>query len=499
MWLGAGLLAGLVAVAGGTFAWVDREGAETTALLRDQLDPAVDSVHELSAAVHANETAYLAYLVTRDVQFLGQAKEEAAQVVAQVTALHRDADDVLVVKAALPTLDAQLATWIRTVQPTGSAPAGDGPAEQTQVAARLAASTGLLTDAQRLSKSLRVDRDSRWVSAFQDRGDAFLFVEMFAAVLLLLLVTLTALTSRRVMSPLADLEKHMRQTAEGVLDGAAAPRRGWLMTPLTLESERLRMRLKEYRWDSRRDREALEQNGETALGLGRLLTDMGRPGPGVRAHGVLVAAEGLIAGDFLDIVELPDGATALVQGDISGHGVQAGLLATQAKSAVVSALRLGYGAQAAVHAAWTVLVDEDERFVTLAIVVLDPAGQAVHWVNAGHEEPFLRRAGGEVERLESTGPLVSPVITPAENSWALRRSRFHPGDLLVMTTDGLTEARGDKGPQFGERQLEELMRGMSSTEPLAVVRALYLAAERYGIDWQRDDVTVLAAAFEGGP
>ncbi len=106
---------------------------------------------------------------------------------------------------------------------------------------------------------------------------------------------------------------------------------------------------------------------------------------------------------------------------------------------------------------------------------------------------------GLVERLESTGPLVSPVITPAENSWALRRSRFHPGDLLVMTTDGLTEARGDKGPRFGERQLEELMHGMSSTEPLAVVRALYLAAERYGIDWQRDDVTVLAAAFEGGP
>lgn len=509
VWWVAGLLAVVVAAVGGGFAWVDREGDRTIGVLRGRLDPALEAVHQFGAAVHGSETAYLGFLVTGDPACLEQSRQEAALAAGRLAVLHKDAAALPVLAAALPAVDTRMHQWLLLTDTAPQAPAGGaaGPQStvagdtgpQAQVAARFTASEGLLAAVRELREGLNVNRDTTWSSAFHDRGVAFVFVEVFAAVLLVVLACLAVLTSRRVMNPLADLEERIRQATEGTPDSSGrAPRSGWL-TGLSVESERLRQKLVQYRWDSRRHREALEQSGPTTLGLGKILAATGPPGPGVRAHAVIVAAEGIIAGDFVDILALPDGTTALVQGDISGHGVQAGLLGTQAKTAVLSALRLGHGPQAAVHAAWTVLNGQDERFLTLAITVLDPAAQTVSWVNAGHEEPFLRRARGTVERLAATGPLVNPVIDPAGSPWALQRARFGPGDLLVLTTDGLTEARTLAGAPLADREIEKILHTLSAADPRAAVEGIYLAVEQHDIDWQRDDVTIIAATLDTTP
>ncbi len=238
------------------------------------------------------------------------------------------------------------------------------------------------------------------------------------------------------------------------------------------------------------------------MGLRRLLVATGECARGTTVHADLIAAEGLLAGDFYDTLTLPDGTGALLLGDVAGHGVTPGLLAAQIKCAMLSALRLGAGPAQAVHAAWSTLGDEDERFATLAILTLDPGTGALEWVNAGHEPPLLLRADGTIEELAPTGPLVGSLIDDPVSAWTTRRARLAVGDLLVLYTDGLTEARNCHGAQLGTDALRAVLRALPHgtprrTSPEEVVRALYLAAEEHGTDWARDDVTILAAALDG--
>lgn len=497
MWVAAGFLVLLVAGIGAGFAWVSSEGDDTISLLRNHLDPASDTVRDMSTSVRGNEVAYLEFLLTGDEALLDESHVQAARAARDLMELERTSGSVPVVQDALPTLKVETKRWLDTVQsPSNGSPADGATSNAERAKARVDASQELLATTQKLSLSLNAERDATWDTAFRDRGNAFLFVEAFSVLLLVLLVGLAWLTSRRVVLPLAELERRMREAAEGQHEGSAKPGRSWL-TGLATESERLRMRMREYYGDSLRSREALELEGETSIGMNRILTRTGDPGAGVAAHGVVVPAEGVIAGDFLDIVALPDGTTALVQGDISGHGVQAGLLAAQAKSAVLSVLRQGYGPQSAVRAAWTVLVgDDEERFLTLVIAVVDPVRQAVAWVNAGHVPPFLRRTDRRVDRLEPTGPLVSPLVTDRQAPWGMGGIRFGPGDLLVISTDGLTEARDESGRQLGDERVEEILAAWEGTDPATVVRSLFQSAQEHGAGWQRDDVTILAAALQ---
>ncbi|MEU3605457.1 PP2C family protein-serine/threonine phosphatase [Streptomyces sp. NPDC035033] len=211
-------------------------------------------------------------------------------------------------------------------------------------------------------------------------------------------------------------------------------------------------------------------------------------------HGRIHTAEGVIAGDFLGILPLPDGTTVLLQGDVAGHGTDAGLLAVQIKSAVVAALRLAPDLRAAAAAAWAVVAPEDERFTTLVIAVLDPRGRRLAWLNAGHEIFLLRRTDGTVEELGPTGPVIGPFIMDPDGMWDVQDRPLAPGELVVLATDGLTEARADNGTLLGREAVTATVAG-AGIDPRDVVGALYRAVEDHGADWDRDDVTVLAATL----
>ncbi|ROP47808.1 PP2C family protein-serine/threonine phosphatase [Streptomyces sp. PanSC9] len=144
---------------------------------------------------------------------------------------------------------------------------------------------------------------------------------------------------------------------------------------------------------------------------------------------------------------------------VCGYGVAAGLLAVRA-----------------VHFA---LVGEEERFSTLTIGVLDPERATLTWVNAGHAEPFLRRADGRVERLEPTGLIVHPLLEAPPGTWRTRTTRLGFGDLLVLSTNGLTEGRDSSGEEFGDHRASAVLAGLTDPTPLAAVTALYTAADRF--------------------
>ncbi|MFJ5707416.1 PP2C family protein-serine/threonine phosphatase [Streptomyces sp. NPDC093105] len=397
--------------------------------------------------VHADRALVLGDAITRETAALG--------LVSEGTALH-----------------SALATWV--VNPA----AGIQP---------------LLTTTDRLAAALDARKARARHAAETAQNTLFALHCVFVAALFVLLGGLVWTLWRRIVRPLADLEARLGSTASDAAALSPPTTRGWV-GGVWSEAERTLLLLKQSRHRATQADRALRTDAATSLGLRRILTAQHSPGPGVDAHGELMAAEGLIAGDFFDTLTLSDGTTALVQGDIAGHGVDAGLLAVQTKSAVLSALRLSLDPRTAAAAAWSMLSTEDERFTTLVIAVLDPGRGRLRWLNAGHEFARVRRADGTVEELSPTGPVIGSFVTAPEGTWEVVTTTLSPGDLVLLATDGLTEARDADGAMLGEQAVTALLAG-AGPDPRKTVRRLHVAAQRHGTDWERDDVTVLAATL----
>ena len=134
---------------------------------------------------------------------------------------------------------------------------------------------------------------------------------------------------------------------------------------------------------------------------------------------------------------------------------------------------------------------ERNRFVTFFWAVLDGATGALSYVNAGHNPPLVLRASGALERLRSGGPPLGILLEPDYREGTTTLSR---GDLLVVFTDGVTEAENASEIEYGDERLERVVReaaGLPARQVcdrvLAAVAAFESGAE------QHDDITVVAA------
>ncbi|WP_034088077.1 PP2C family protein-serine/threonine phosphatase [Streptacidiphilus albus] len=502
LWVCVGLVLAVVAAVVVTGVVVNRNYHRTVASVHDHLQPAQVALAEVVGAVDNQRIACLSPQPPSG----GSARQDWAAEADRATAQMERVRSLLGGYPALDrsdrALSAELDAWLLAA-PAGSPacamtvhPGGSGPVPGDAVPAAVALQ-GVSSGAKVLETGLGIQTAAAWRSVDDAREAVIAYFAAVSVTLLIGTLGLAAVTSRRIILPVSALEQQLHQVARGTLEDGppTTPPRGWV-TSTYHEIEHVQLRLKEYQSASRRDSEALEQEGEAVLGLHRILTACGAPGPRVGVAGALIAAEGIMAGDFVDTVALPDGSTVLVLGDVAGHGVGAGLLAVRLKCAVSAALSLDLGLRAAARAARQVLTDEDERFATLVLVRIDPVGGAVEWLNAGHVEPFLRRRGGRVVRLETTGPLVSSLIPDTADVWTTSGTGFAPGELLVLITDGLSEARSPAGAEFGEERVADTIARLPAAEAGEVLQRLHQEAERHGTDWHRDDLTVLAAEVD---
>jgi serine phosphatase RsbU (regulator of sigma subunit) len=261
--------------------------------------------------------------------------------------------------------------------------------------------------------------------------------------------------------------------------------------------ELLRTRLVRELEQSENARQALEQRGPVVLGLSERLSlaDVA-PVEGLRIASALHAAEGIVAGDLLDVVPIDAHRAAVVIADVSGHGATAGLEAVTLKHVIGTALRLGHDPARALEVA----ADQsrlDERFATCAIVVIDVVTGELTFANAGHLPPLIVPAisagnttvGPEhLTTLDPTGPLLSVLA----RGWQTGRARLEPGEVLLLVTDGLLEARSAAGEEFGIDGVCKALSQATTRDVDTTVTALTAAAHAYALDYNRDDVTVLA-------
>ncbi|HMD86228.1 MAG TPA: SpoIIE family protein phosphatase [Terriglobia bacterium] len=201
-----------------------------------------------------------------------------------------------------------------------------------------------------------------------------------------------------------------------------------------------------------------------------------------------------VGGDYYDVVELPDGRFGFALADVSGKGLPAAMMAASLQGAFGA---VAAGAPDLGDLFWRVndyLCDHTpaEMFATLLYGVLDRQG-VFEFVNAGHIPPLIVRAQGGVDCLQSSN---FPVGLFPHIEFTVDRAQLYPGDLIVTTSDGVTEARDTIGGLFGDARLLSLLEACSGQTADEVVRKILASIREYvGTAPQSDDLTVTIVRF----
>lgn len=203
-------------------------------------------------------------------------------------------------------------------------------------------------------------------------------------------------------------------------------------------------------------------------------------------------------GDFYDWVEAPGGGWAVMVGDVTGHGVGAAVLMASARALMRQRLARGGDPGDVLTDVNRQLCSDTQgtgRFVTLFLLVLHPGGR-LSWARAGHDPGlYFSAADGDFHMLHGDGlPLgVAP-------DWVYMASDHvapRPGDVLVLGTDGLREARAESGEMFGWERMRGIVAGHAAEGAEAVKQSLLAAEERFrGAMPREDDVTLVVLGWD---
>ena len=204
-----------------------------------------------------------------------------------------------------------------------------------------------------------------------------------------------------------------------------------------------------------------------------------------------------MGGDFYDFIPLPDGRIALVMADVAGKGVAAAFLMAVTRTRLQALAHEYEDPAACLQVANTLLCANNplNLFITLFYGVLDPRTGALRYANGGHNPPLLRRPNGEIRTLnEATG--VALGILP-DLTYTSITATLQAGDLLLMFTDGVTEAFDLEQRLYGERRLQELIAADAGDDPALLVDTLCADVARHAAGApQSDDITIAALHWQ---
>jgi sigma-B regulation protein RsbU (phosphoserine phosphatase) len=259
------------------------------------------------------------------------------------------------------------------------------------------------------------------------------------------------------------------------------------------------------------ERKKIEQELELAAGIQAGLFPESLP----RVEGYDLAARNRAAlwcgGDYYDVLPIEGEAVGgersylLCVADVSGKGLSASLLMSTMQATlrallgrVPSLVELVTRTNELLHA-----TTPSNKFVTAILIAVTPSTGEARYVNAGHGDCMLLRAGGaEVEKLESTGlPLgmMPPdVLEMLGKGYEERRVRIGEGDLLALYSDGVTEAYDEAENEWGDGRLLECLRPSAAAPARDIVERVFEEIDRFaGSAPQHDDITLLVLKRAG--
>lgn len=200
-------------------------------------------------------------------------------------------------------------------------------------------------------------------------------------------------------------------------------------------------------------------------------------------------------GDFFDYLRLATGDTAIIIGDVSGHGFGPALLSATTKSYLKALTSTHEDLETSIYATNNLLVEETlpEQFVTLLTVVLCSqlnSSRYLQYIGAGHESFVFDHDGGLKHVMRSDG---LPLGLVADQSYRLSDAiPLDPGDIVVVITDGVLECRSPEGEIFGKQRLFDLIKSSCDLDTEGILEALFRATTDFrGAQPQTDDVTAV--------
>ena len=199
-----------------------------------------------------------------------------------------------------------------------------------------------------------------------------------------------------------------------------------------------------------------------------------------------------VGGDFYNLFHLGGAKTGVMIGDVSGHGYQAALIMalTMSAAAIYSQTTVDPGEM--LHALASALHDElmtTEMFISAFYAVIDPVSRELHYANTGHPHAFIFGQEADAERLPASDPPLGMEDTAPMTA---RRNWDPAGDLLVLFTDGVSDARNRMGERLGEERVLRTIRELRSEEPRVILgRLVDLLHEHTGGAPLRDDLTIV--------
>ena len=208
--------------------------------------------------------------------------------------------------------------------------------------------------------------------------------------------------------------------------------------------------------EARFQQERLERELQLAMEIQQRFQPTAPPSvPGYELQGISFPCYE-IGGDYYDFIQREDGRLVIALGDVSGKGTAAALLMSSLHAAIHAQTGSHDTLVKTISAVNRYLADNipSNRFVTLFYAELDPESGALSFLNAGHNPPLIVHAAGTVEQLASGG---LPLGIKADAEYREGRTHLQMGDVLVIYSDGVTEAASPSGEEFGPTRLYEVV------------------------------------------
>jgi sigma-B regulation protein RsbU (phosphoserine phosphatase) len=198
-----------------------------------------------------------------------------------------------------------------------------------------------------------------------------------------------------------------------------------------------------------------------------------------------------VGGDYYDFLELRSGRLALVLADIAGKGISGALLMANLQANLRSQYAMALDDLPRLVKSVNQLFYEnssDSSYATLFFADYDDSSRRLRYVNCGHLPPLLLRPDGRVERLAATATVLGLF-----EKWecAVAEVQLTPGDILVLYTDGVTEAENTQQEQFGDTRLAETILAQRHLAVPALLAAIVETAQKFSNGEQADDITLV--------
>jgi serine phosphatase RsbU (regulator of sigma subunit) len=204
-----------------------------------------------------------------------------------------------------------------------------------------------------------------------------------------------------------------------------------------------------------------------------------------------------VGGDFYDaLTDGGNGSVAFVVGDVSGKSVSGAMLMVAAREVLHTAALGGASPERLLEVANQRLYAPQHRlFVALAYLLLGPHGSGAYAL-AGQPTPLVRRRRGTVEELPAPANRL-PVGALKDVHWDVLPLSLEAGDLVLVYSDGVTEARDSAGEVFGEERLRDVLAGLDG-DPRVVVDEVTRAIDAFTAGGEPyDDITMVAVRWAG--